>query len=491
MKNFVLLCHSRLDSYPYGAALPMALFALGAFLESKGIEVEYFDEETDSGDRFKKLLAKGPLWAGFSVRGGRQIASALALSRRARKLAPECRIVWGGIFPSALPGQVLSETCVDCVAIGEGEETLAELAGAAQAGTPDLSRIYGIAYRQDGRCVITPPRPSPDISLLPFPYQGKALPRLRRYLLDSGGKAAVGYETSRGCPFTCDFCYSRAFHGPIRMKPLATLAGEAALLRALGVSLLDIYDDTFRGGDPAEIAAYAELLREASLQWLANFRVEAVSAELIGKLHDSGCRELYFGLEAGDDNTLRTLHKGFSAGQVRAALEVLARSRIPAVYSLIAGLPGPGYKNDISRCLTFADEIHKIHPAAEIQIQSYVPLPGTPLYPKAIEAGFKPPDRPAGWLLHDHIHVLCPWLDAPALPRKLYLSSFLAYRYNRRLDFFPINLAAYPLHKLSLWRIRHRFFGLYFETFLYDLFRLARRWDAHCRRHSRPFRFTA
>ena len=293
--DFILLAYGRNFPYLYEVQLPLSLFTIGAYLEEHGFTVEYYDERVEPRSRFDTLLARGPLAVGLSVMGGFQIESSLALTRRARKLSPRSRVVWGGAFPSVMPETVLDESGADFLVLGEGEETMLELAGALASGTADFSSIRGLGWRDAGHSVINGRRPPPDLERLPFPFHGKVLPLLRRHLKERAGKP-VGYETSRGCPFSCGFCYSQALHGRVMAKSPAKVRRELAALRGLGVSNLEIYDDILMGGDQAKVLVLAEQLGAGPFSWDANLRVDMLSGGLLRRLEASGCNALYFGL---------------------------------------------------------------------------------------------------------------------------------------------------------------------------------------------------
>ena len=214
----MVLCYGRNTPYSYDAHTPLSILCLGTFLETNGIEVEYFDERVHERARLDELLARAPRVVGFSVIGGYQIASSSRLAERVRERSPESFIVWGGIAPTALPELVLSEPFADCVALGEAEETLLELTRALRAPAPDLRAIAGIAFKENGRVIINARRPPPSVEELPFVYQGKARELLAVYLKQASIRESVGFEASRGCPYTCSFCYSPNFHGAPRVK---------------------------------------------------------------------------------------------------------------------------------------------------------------------------------------------------------------------------------------------------------------------------------
>lgn len=354
--------------------------------------------------------------------------------------------------------------------LGEGEETLLELAR-LDAVEADYSGIAGIAYRlRDGTVRRNPERPPPDIESLPFPYQGSATDLLARHLRHRTVRESVGYEVARGCPHQCTFCYSPAFHGRLRVKSSNRVAAELDALRRLGVTDIDIYDDTLFGGDPSRRDGYVEALRAAGLTWMANFRADDVNEASLRALADAGCRWLYFGLEAADDARRAKVKHGLRTDRIEHAVRCLGASGIGAVYSIIFAPPTESEPDDPDRCLDFVDHLHSMHPSAEIQVQSFVPLPETLLYEAAIRRGFVPPETLSQWARHDHLRVRNPWQPDPALGRKLYLCSFLAFRYRRHLSRLPLSLGGYPLHRLAVWRMHRRVFAWCLEPLIFEAF---------------------
>ncbi len=98
-------------------------------------------------------------------------------SRSPRKLAPGVITILGGIHPTFMYGQVLSEApWIDYIVRGEGEEIIVNLLRSIEAGTIEADRgsIKGLAYLEDGKLIATPAHPviadldtlTPDWSLL-------------------------------------------------------------------------------------------------------------------------------------------------------------------------------------------------------------------------------------------------------------------------------------------------------------------------------------
>lgn len=94
------------------------------------------------------------------------------------------------------------------VIVGEGELTLAELTAAWRTGADDLSAIKGLAWRRDGKTARTPKREVlRDLDALPPPaWDLVEMDAYRRIWRRHHGFFALNLVTSRGCPYSCNWC---------------------------------------------------------------------------------------------------------------------------------------------------------------------------------------------------------------------------------------------------------------------------------------------
>lgn len=467
-KNLVLLAYANASPFPYHAWTPLAILSLGAYLEQHGIEVEYFDERIHKKDRFKDLVNRGPLLVGLSTMTCFQIKNTLNLAKLTRKMNPHIPLVWGGTHPSMMAEQTLESELVDFVIKGEGEQTLLELVRALQEGKSDYKDIKGLGWNHNGKTILNDDRDFLDIEDLPFPYEGKGKEILMEYVKRSTDTLEnIGYESSRGCPHKCGFCYNVYFHKNVcRVKSLEKVRSELLKLKELGVHKLTFYDDTFLAGKKDLMVNILDLLKEIDFKWIANVRINTFNPELIRKFKESGCVYLFFGVESPDDAVLKYIRKGQNRRMIDEGINVASQGNIPTLYSLMIGLPNET-EEQMNRTLDFADEIRRRHPGAEVPIQPYVPLPGTLLYEEALKAGFKPPAHLEGWKNFTNDEVRNPWIKNPTLLNAIYINSFLAFRYDRFLKNFWSRLIFGPLHKLSLWRWEHRNYSFFVELYMY------------------------
>jgi radical SAM superfamily enzyme YgiQ (UPF0313 family)/glycosyltransferase involved in cell wall biosynthesis len=467
-KNLVVLGYANASPFPYHAWTPLAILSIGAYLEQNDIEVEYFDERIHKKERFIELVQRKPLFIGLSTMTCFQIKNTINLAKTVRKISPDTPLVWGGTHPSMMAQQTLESDLVDFVIKGEGEQTLLELARALQEGKTGFAEIEGLGWKQNGKNILNDDRDFLDIEDLPFPYQGKGKDILLEYIRRSGDTLEnIGYESSRGCPHKCGFCYNVFFHKNVcRVKSVEKVRSELLSLKELGVDKMTFYDDTFLAGKKDLMSNILDLLRELNFEWIANVRINTFNDELLQKFKDSGCVYLFFGVESPDDEILKFIRKGQNRRMIDEGISVVSKGTIPTLYSLIIGLPGET-EEQMNRTLDFADEIRRRHPGAEVPIQPYVPLPGTSLYEEALKKGFQPPTHLEGWKNFTNDEVRNPWIKNPELLHAIYINSFLAFRYDRFLKNFWSRLVFGPLHKLSLWRWKHRNYNYFIEIYLY------------------------
>ncbi len=466
--NLVVLAYANASPFPYHAWTPLAILSLGAYLEQHGVNVEYFDERIHKIDHFRDLVSRKPLMVGLSTMTCFQIKNTLRLARMARDINPVLPLVWGGTHPSMMAEQTLESDLVDFVIKGEGEQTLLELIRAIQDGDGDYSAIKGLGWKMAGKSGLNEDRDFLDIEELPFPYQGKGKEILLEYVRRSEDTLEnIGYESSRGCPHKCGFCYNVYFHKNVcRVKSMEKVRQELSSLRELGVNKLTFYDDTFLAGKKDMMRSILPLLKEMNMRWIANVRINTFNDELLRQFEESGCVYLFFGVESPDDDVLKFINKGQNRRMIDKGIETVSKGNIPTLYSLMIGLPGET-EEQMNRTLDFADEIRRRHPGAEVPIQPYVPLPGTRLYQEALKKGFQPPSHLEGWKNFTNDEVRNPWINRPRLLNAIYINSFLAFRYDRFLRNFWSKIVFGPLHALSLWRWRHRNYTCFIELYLY------------------------
>lgn len=303
---------------------------VAAVLRKNGYPVEILDADLagyDVPETVKAILKRKADLIGFSIL---QVAAypALEIVKQLRAAGVGVHITAGGHYPTFAREEIFKECPgIDSIVMGEGEYTLLELVRALDH-EEDWKRIHGIAYVEDGRVVLTPPRPLiEDLDELPFQARD-TLPEVMRRV----GPASI--ITSRGCYGHCAFCSIHAFY---RISPGKKWRGRSpqnvvdeieALVKRFGTKIFVFNDDNFVGpGKLGKQRAYGigeEILkRKLDILYAIPAAVNDVDRELFAFLKKTGLRSVFLGIESMTQRHLNLLNKHTTVEQNEGALRIL------------------------------------------------------------------------------------------------------------------------------------------------------------------------
>jgi radical SAM superfamily enzyme YgiQ (UPF0313 family) len=236
----------------------------------------------------------------------------------------------GGHFPSLSYQQTLQLVPeLDSVARFEGEITLLELVDCL-GRNEEWRGTEGLAYRRGSQIISNPLRKLvEDLNRLPYPDRDFRP-------MSTLGHSIVPLLASRGCARTCSFCsiqtFYRAAPGKIvrTRNPRKVVEEMVALHRERGTTIFLFQDDDFPLFGPVWRRWAADFVSElhrgglpGRVIWKMNCRADAVDKDLFISLRDSGLYFVYMGLESGNEEGLKTLHKQISVEQNLRAVQIL------------------------------------------------------------------------------------------------------------------------------------------------------------------------
>ena len=356
----------------------LGLAYLAAFLREKGVEVGIIDAKFESLN-LQQVIEKARQFSPQIIGLTAMTNYVKAAAYTAEALKEEFResiFLIGGAHPTALPTDTLKEFSVfDIAVVGEGEETLSEI---AQAKDKQWQLIQGIAYKKDKEVTQNALRNRiADLDSLPFPAWD-ILPVAKTYPL----------ITSRGCPFRCVFCMR--MHGEkIRLRSPNNVAQEASLLQEkYNVRHIPILDELFTISQE-RVKALCDSFNEAGLEkitWGVNSRVTGVSFEMFKRMRQAGCRKIDFGIESGNNEILKKIKKGITTEDAVNAVKLAKKARIKTHGLFIIGHPFET-KKTIQDTINLAVKLN----TAYVSVGIMVPYPGTEVFEMARrgEAGYK------------------------------------------------------------------------------------------------------
>lgn len=375
--------HSGGERDPHTSLLPIGLGYINAFLRKEGYRSKVANFSRSAWREIADFIAdRPPAILGVSQFTHNRFDS-LRLARLTKKINPSCFVVFGGPHATHRFREILSQNdSVDAVVIGEGEETFCELVRClAQNRSNELDSVRGIAFRNAGSILMTPPRmPLDDLDALPFPAA---------YFDDAIGvdvrRQMEFIVTSRGCPASCRFCSSPRFWGrSLRFRSPRSIVDEIKFIRdRYGLIYISIRDDTFTA-DRNRVLDFCRLLLQEKVYilWNCQSRVNAVDQEVLFWMKRAGCECVQFGIESGSMKVLRTLGKNITREQIRKAAEYTRRAGLHLSLYLVTGVPGET-DEDVGETLSLLESIK----ASDGQISPLVYYPGTSLCEEGMNSG--------------------------------------------------------------------------------------------------------
>lgn len=255
-----------------------------------------------------------------------------------KKILPDTFIFLGGPEVSYDPDQVLKQTCADCVVIGEGEKSCSELICALNTGKP-LSSVAGIVWKENGLIRKTPCGPPLSMEDLPFVYDRENLSKLEHRILY--------YESSRGCPFHCQYCLSGE-GSQVRFLPLETVYRHLDFFLSQKVRQVKFVDRTFNCNKRYAMSIWQYLQQHDN--GVTNFHFE-IAAELLD--HETitflqtvrkGLFQFEIGVQSTNPKTLEQIQRITKIDLLREIISKLQKNKnIHLHLDLIIGLPSEGY----------------------------------------------------------------------------------------------------------------------------------------------------
>jgi len=265
-------------------------------------------------------------------------------------------VVLGGIHPTMMKDEAMAHA--DAVVLGEAEGTW----GRVLADLKD-NRLKPV-YQTDVRH---------ELKIQPIP---------RRDLLNPKDYFFMNtLQTTRGCPFDCEFCSVTSFYGrTYRVRPVEDVLDEVGRMKGRFVFFVD---DNIAGKH-----AYAKELFRAlaplKIKWFSQASLSMVEdEELLDLAQKSGCAGLFIGFESLSQENLKAIGKSMNhSAEYREAVRKIHDHGIGIQGSFIFGTDGddPSVFSDVLR---FIDKAH-----IEAALFSVLtPFPGTRIQESLMRQG--------------------------------------------------------------------------------------------------------
>ena len=378
---------------------PLGLATLAAFLQENNVVVELIDalaSGLNDNDIIDIVTKEKPKIIGVSALTP-IFHRAVMLIKKIKSHFPNILFIVGGHHATIDWKNILPMKIFDIVVIGEGEITTLELISLYRRfefskhklllDNECLREIKGIAFNFNNEVILTNPRLLiDDIDILPYP--ARDLLPMEKYLpLPNQYKhlPIVHMVVIRGCPFSCKFCSNNAVFGrKIRARsPIKVVQEIEHLKNEYGAKDISFWDDMMTA-NKSWMNEFCDLLiqRKVNVTWTCYSRVDTVSKELLQKMYDAGCWNIFFGYESGDQELLNIIGKGITLEQIERANKYCKDIGIEIRASFMLALPGETPEKAL-KTIKFAKKLNPEY----AQFCITTPYPGTELFIMAEKFG--------------------------------------------------------------------------------------------------------
>ena len=254
-----------------------------------------------------------------------------------KAVRPDIKIVLGGPEVSFTADELL-ERCpnIDYIVQGEGEEAFHALVTALQLGNDGLDPVIpGVRGRRDSSILGSLEAVEvSDLSSIPFPYKEEDMEDLEHKI--------IYYESSRGCPFSCQYCLS-GNKNTVRFFPQERTLEELQWFIDHGVKQVKFVDRTFNCA-PHHHRPLMEFMRDSDTDM--NFHLE-MEPELMTEWETNilcetspGRIQIEVGVQSTHKKTLDAINRYNDWPYIQKSIRpIIQAGRTHVHMDLIVGLP--------------------------------------------------------------------------------------------------------------------------------------------------------
>lgn len=353
MKKICLVNPPQLNSIDDRLDPPLGLMYLAAVLEQNDISVSICDLASKKREDWLKLIDEADIY-GLTV-----FSASLNISRDISRVIKErnknASIVVGGPHPTSLSFETIAYPEFDHVIVGEGEEKFLEFVNNFYSGKSNEKIIHAEKIN--------------NLDTIPAP--ARHLLNMRSYTREVEGNTATSIITSRGCPYSCNFCCKDIHGRKVRFRSPEKIIEELdSIIKNYKINSFVFYDDIFTL-QRKRLKTLCEAFEKREITFRCNGHAGINTYEDYVLLKKAGCKEIAFGIESGSQSILDKINKGTSVQENKDTVLLAKSAGLLTKAYLVVGYPGETQET-INETKRFMDEADP----DKFTLFQFVPLPG-------------------------------------------------------------------------------------------------------------------
>ncbi len=370
---------AKRDGHQVGLAFSASMFHDRFNLEIPALG-RFFDDRHEVIDAIRQqqpdILAFSVLTATYQW--------SLSIAREAKQMFPNIKTVFGGVHISAVPDLVIAQPEVDYAITGEGEVALPQIIEHIKNGGQHA--IANTRFKLSDDRVIKGLQ-------VGFNQNLDALPHFDKPLWEDHIRIGDMYLTmaTRGCPFTCSFCFNNFFHRLpeerpgkyVRTRSVEHMLEELRLAKKrYNLKCVDFQDDVFTVNKPWMKEFLPRYKKEINVPFQLLTHPRYMDAEVAGWLKEAGCEWVQMGVQSMHDDYKKQIQRYEKGDHVVEALEVMNKAGLSPKVDHMFGLPGEPMEAQETARRVYAEQSPR-------RIQTFWTcfLPGTDMLKEGIANG--------------------------------------------------------------------------------------------------------
>ncbi len=336
-------------------------------------------------------------------------SSALKIVRKVKSYDPSIHTVVGGPNVTYYPQETFSHKEIDYIIVGNGQKPLMDLCDQLENGKigEGIENCYvQNSYYNRFDCVY-----SKDYDINKFPYPDRTFVPYEQYIVPfCPENPSTTVITSMGCPFKCAFCTTA--RPPVQLCSVESIVDEMEEIQKLGIRSILFQDELFTLHKKRIKIICEELInRDVRLHWTIKSRIDTIQPWMPELMKKAGCFNIHFGIESGNDTTLKRMNKGYTRTKILNTVEIVKKAGLSCTGNFMLAYPGESEK-DILQSIDFTKELNLDISQFSLTIDS----PGSQLFEEALKVGRRNKDYLSEFVKH-------PDPDNSDLPLELFSSS--------------------------------------------------------------------
>ena len=282
----------------------------------------------------------------------------------------DSKIALIGTHATYFHSELIKNNFIDFIIRGEPEKILLNLI----KNINNPKKVRGLTWKNNEKIIINRNEQLiENLDNMPFAAR-HLLPNKKYYDILTKNSPITFMITSRGCPFQCNFCSANIYGKKYRYRSAENVVKEIKQIIEDGFKDISIFDDTFTI-NRKRVMKIVENIKDFGISWRCLSRTDTVDKEMLKKMYDSGCYQIQFGVESGDQKILDRMKKGIKVKDVKKVFKWCDEIGIETVAFFILGYPGET-KKSIEKTLRLAKELKSDF----VTFNLFTPLPGSEIY---------------------------------------------------------------------------------------------------------------